>query len=310
MKFYVLILLFKKLLLKVKDDNKDNPSLVFIIKAYNNVLNQLNTFSPNEMVTEKKINAVEFTPKMKVKLIELSLVKIPKSQMEEMESYRKIYILKKELNELLGIGEKKAKELIDQGLKNMKQLHSDKWFSKLNTDTQVILRHDPLRQIPIEDIQKIEHLLIYNSKTTLVGSYRRKKPFIRDIDILFATDEKNRENDVKNYIKYLKKTFGDKIWIYANGSDKISFVLEATKESRYKSDIFISTNDTFYSMLLYSTGSKQFNIKMRAKAKKLGYLLNQSGIFKNGKKINKPSDKEPELFAILEMEYVEPEYRF
>ena len=60
-------------------------------------------------------------------------------------------------------------------------------------------------------------------------------------------------------------------------------------------------------MLLYSTGSKQFNINLRTKAKKLGYKLNQEGLFKNNKKINVRGEKG--IFKKLKVPYLPPEKR-
>jgi DNA polymerase/3'-5' exonuclease PolX len=309
MKFYELLVIFQTFIKDVKINNKENPSLSFIISAYNNVLTELNnTFKPNENITDDKINNTNLTTKMKNKLIELLKLKITKKMETEIKSLHKHAMLKKDLDSLLGIGEKKANKLIEKGLTNIKQLHLKKWFSQLNTDTQMILVHNPLRYIPHDDIAKIEKIFTnFGKDIVLVGSYRRNKPFSRDIDILF----KQTTNTIDKFIKYLEKKFNN-IWIYANGDDKVSFIFcpHSDTNIKYKADIFISSENTFYSNLLYTTGSKNHNIKMRAKARKMGYLLNQNGIFKNGKKINKPQDKEEELFKILDMPYVEPHERF
>jgi DNA polymerase/3'-5' exonuclease PolX len=265
-------------------------------------------YSPNEMVTEKRINSIDLTDHMKNKLIDLSKSKISKRLQDKIDKQIKINKLKKNLNEVLGLGDKKINELIAAGLTSVKQLKLKKWFSTLNIDTQMTLTHNIIRLIEWEDIHKFEHKLTVGDKTVLVGSYRRHKPTIRDIDILFCGNDK----DVENYITYLKNAFNNNIWIYAQGNDKISFIIQPNAESnvKYKADIFITTPENYYSTLLYATGSQQHNIKMRTKARKLNLLLNQNGIFKNGKKINKPNDDERRLFALLDMPYVEPEKRF
>lgn len=310
MKFYELLVIFQTFIKDVKINNKENPSLNFITLAYNNVLTELNnTFKPNEIITDEKINKTNLTTKMKTKLIDLIKLKITKKMEIEIKSLHKHAMLKKDLDSLLGIGEKKANGLIEQGLTNIKQLHLKKWFSQLNTDTQMILVHNPLRYIPHDDIAKIEKRFTNFSKDIiLVGSYRRNKPFSRDIDILF---KQTKTNTITKFINYLEKKFNN-IWIYANGDDKVSFIFcpQSDTNIKYKADIFISDENAFYSNLLYSTGSKNHNIKMRAKARKMGYLLNQNGIFKNGKQINKPNDNEEQLFAILDMPYVKPNERF
>jgi DNA polymerase/3'-5' exonuclease PolX len=51
----------------------------------------------------------------------------------------------------------------------------------------------------------------------------------------------------------------------------------------YRIDIILLPYESYYSGLLYFTGSKEFNIKIRSKAKILGYKLNEYGLYKNKK---------------------------
>jgi DNA polymerase/3'-5' exonuclease PolX len=121
----------------------------------------------------------------------------------------------------------------------------------------------------------------------------------------------------KTLINYLQTQFNN-VRVYAHGKDKVSLVILVTKDAKrhiyYKVDVFRSSPKTQYSMLLYSTGSKQFNIRMRGVARKKGYLLNQNGLFKldkNGKsnKTPIPVKSEKDFFRILGMKYVLPENR-
>jgi len=354
MKFYELTTLFKDVIQNVKDNNKDNQSLRYIINAYNNVYKILeNSYSDNEIVTLDKIDKLNISDHMKKKIITISSTTINKKDSDRIKESYKINKLKKELSELLGLGDKKINELVQAGLTSIKQLDSKKWFDLLNLDTQMSIVHKPCRSIPYEDIKKIEHLITgYRNDIMIVGSYRRKKPFIRDIDILFTifdnqpskvkNSDKNKDKnknknsdkiikqsddetlytDTMKYINYLRSVFDNKLWFYSEGPNKASFIFQpnSNKNIKYKADIFFATPETYYSMLLYSTGSQANNIKMRRKAKNMGLLLNQNGIYKTDvdatgkriitKKLNKPNDDERKLFKILDMEYLEPENRF
>ena len=64
---------------------------------------------------------------------------------------------------------------------------------------------------------------------------------------------------------------------------------------------------SYYSALLYFTGSGEFNRNMRTVAISLGYKLNEYGLYKNGKKIKVKSEKD--IFNELGMEYVDPSKR-
>lgn len=308
MKFSELKLLFSEEIEKVKE--KKLPQGRYILIAYNNVLREItNTYTDNEHVSDKRINELSITDHMKDKLINLSKKTIPKYLKEKEKTHK----LKQDLDKLLGIGTKKANELISEGLTSIRQLKLKKWFDKLNTDTQMIIEHNPLRQVHWEDMHKVEEKITgFRKDVVIVGSYRRHKPVLKDMDILFL---KKNDKDIEDYLTYLKKKFSNKIWIYANGDFKISMIIQPYRnnpELKYKADIFITTKDNYYSTLLYSTGSKDHNIKMRAIAKRKGYLLNQDGIFdlKTKKKINKSEDDEKKLFEILGMTYVTPDKRF
>ena len=65
--------------------------------------------------------------------------------------------------------------------------------------------------------------------------------------------------------------------------------------------------ESYYTALVYFTGSKEFNINMRQKAKKMGYILNRYGLYKNNKKI--PINSEKELFEKLKIKFILPKDR-
>ena len=88
-----------------------------------------------------------------------------------------------------------------------------------------------------------------------------------------------------------------------------------TKYSKiaHKVDIKFYSSSTYYSAILYFTGSKTFNINMRQIAKKKGYLLNEYGLFKISKgSINLIPEKiksEKNIFDILGIPYISPSNR-
>ena len=229
------------------------------------------------------------------------------------EKKEKMTDLKQQLLEFLGIGAVKADELIEAGLKNIKQLKMKKWMDMLPDVTQKILKYKPERQIPHEKIKIIEDSvisLVNEAKIILVGSYRRKTSFSRDIDVMIVS------NDVKvldTFLENAKKTFDEEnVILYANGPDKLSMLvrfnnvknLKAHKLGIYKLDVFRCPKDQEAAMLLYSTGSKNHNILMRQKAKSMKMLLNQKGLFLAGKLL--PAKTEKDIFNHLEMDYKEP----
>jgi len=310
MKFGYLKLFLYDEIENIKKDKTIIKQKPYIISAYQKVLNKINkSYNNSDVVSDKKINSLNITNHMKEKLIYFSKQNISKKMIEK----KKIIDLKNSLNEILGIGEKKADELIKKGLTNLNQLKTKEWSDEIPLEAKLMIRHKPQRKIPYNEINKLEPFLInfQEAKVCIVGSYRRKKPFLKDIDIMVVSDD---EQILKKYIKHLENIFYQ-IHIYSSGKDKMSLIVKKSKSKSYKFDIFKASKSEYYTMLLYSTGSKEFNINIRKHAKKQGYTLNQKGLYKLDKygnkikKINKYFDNEKKIFEILNMKYIKPELR-
>lgn len=61
--------------------------------------------------------------------------------------------------------------------------------------------------------------------------------------------------------------------------------------------------------MLQWTGPKSYNIRLRKYVKDRGYLLNQHGIFKNGKKIAIDFKTEKDIINFIGTTYYEPSKR-
>jgi DNA polymerase (family 10) len=211
-----------------------------------------------------------------------------------------------ELSNIHGIGPKKAKQLIDLGLTDIKQLNN-KYKEYVTAATLLLLKHKPDKYISHDIIKKLEpHLTQNNIESIIVGSYRRNKPFSRDIDVMIVSDNNYA---IDQYIKNISANKSNNIIVYLQGIDKVSFLFKNTSISNkyFKIDVFRTDVKYKIAMLLYSTGSKEFNIRVRKLALKMGYVLNQKGLFLNGKEI--ALNKEQDLFTILNIQYLPPNSR-
>jgi DNA polymerase/3'-5' exonuclease PolX len=302
MKTKELIYLFNEEIAKVKHEKKDSSSLPFILRAYSAVLKQLyDNFHTNEILSASKINDLHITKNMKDKLIKMLSVKVHN------DPNMKKKLLHNELRRITGIGAQKATILIDKGLTSIEQLKQPKWWNQLNLDTQTALATQPNRRIPHAEIKAIEPILtkFTPAKIVLVGSYRRNTPTSKDIDVMLVSARSSLMNE---YLKYLEKKIPH-IYLYSKGADKMSLVLEFSKIKKYKMDVFRAHPDYYWSQLLYSTGSKNNNIIMRGRAKRLGYILNQKGLWKNGERILGPNANEHAYYKAIGMDYLPPEKR-
>lgn len=280
----------------------------YIIQAYNNVSKRLqNSYKISQKITRNDIDVLDITKHMKEKLIFLLTQKIPSNEIKKIKEKQLI----NELTNISGIGKIKAINLIKMGLTKKSDLNKKKYFNQLNDDTKLIMKYKPLKCIPYNNIKQIEKKLTGFPNTQIVGGYRRKKPFSKDIDVMLVS---NNVKDIDKYLEYLKTKFKE-IHVYSQGNDKASLILQVNLNSGinlnkyYKIDIFRSPIKYRYAMLLYSTGSKEFNIRMRNIASKMGYLLNQNGLYKKGSNTPLVIKSEHDFFKKLKMKYIEPENR-
>jgi len=134
----------------------------------------------------------------------------------------------------------------------------------------------------------------YKCKVYLVGSLKRNKQDANDIDILITSKKK----DILTKIKLPHCREID------NGKMRKKF-----KSKHCKIDLFYANPKDLPFALLHHIGNKYFNIRTRAHAKKQGYLLNQYGLFKNGKKIKHKFKSERAILRFLGITYKTPSKR-
>ncbi|MCM8826222.1 MAG: DNA polymerase/3'-5' exonuclease PolX [Candidatus Omnitrophica bacterium] len=145
----------------------------------------------------------------------------------------------------------------------------------------------------IEELKKI----VGFKEIEVAGSLRRRKDTIRDIDILVVSSNPQKVMDKFVNLDLVKE-------VLAKGETKSSVL---AKESNIQVDLRVVEEDSFGSALMYFTGSKQFNIKVRQYAIKKGYKINEYGVFKGERKL--VSKSEDEIFEFFKMQFIPPELR-
>lgn len=217
--------------------------------------------------------------------------------------------------DIWGIGEVKAKKLLDIGFRTIEDLRKNTSFL---TNQQIIgLKYyeDLLKKIPRQTITVLQAIIRYildkhygknTYKLTIAGSYRRGKNMSGDVDILFCSDIISFEDLIRILINY--EIISD---ILCMKTEKFMGVGKCPRENTpfFRIDIEYVPKDKYAFGLLYFTGSKFFNQEIRQHAKKLGYLLNEHGLRynKTGKFIK--ADSEEEIFDALNLVYLPPEKR-
>lgn len=100
------------------------------------------------------------------------------------------------------------------------------------------------------------------------GSIRRKVPNPTDVDFVLVP---------KNLRDFMEFIFLSNERIETFGQHQISY-----KRNGIKIDLFIATRDDWGGQLHWRTGPKGHNIGFCCIAKKLGYTLNEHGLWRNG----------------------------
>lgn len=154
----------------------------------------------------------------------------------------------------------------------------------------------------IQELKKLKEV----KQISPAGSLRRGKETIGDIDILVSTDHPKKVTEVFIHLPGVKT-------VQAHGETKASIL----NEDNVQVDLRIVDDQSFGAALLYFTGSKNFNVRLRQIAIDRKMKVNEYGIFKitEPKKGNEPVEKliaaktEKECLAALDLPYVEPELR-
>jgi len=239
-----------------------------------------------------------------------------------------------DLESVVGIGHAHAIELYNKGITSVKQLKKKVKDGSIEVNEKIELGLKYYGKfegnIPRKEIDKVYKIfkdIIKNLNKKLkpdeqyifefCGSYRREKPSSGDIDILISKMGKLKEetNYLSNIINLLKEPI-------KKNEDNPLLIDDLTELGKTKYmgfgkyldnpvrriDIRFIPYESYFSALLYFTGSAELNKKMRQIAKLKKLKLSEYGLFKeNGDKII--INDERDVFNILEIEYLVPRLR-
>lgn len=223
----------------------------------------------------------------------------------------------KEFKRITGVGNTRAKKWATAGILTiddlLKAAHENK--IKLTHHIEIGLKYldDFEKRIPREEIDTFSSMLdeiIFNLNDEIIynicGSYRRGNSDSGDIDVLIS-----HPTNSKYLTKIVKVLIDGGICIdhlTKNGNKKYMGVCKIADIPR-RLDIRYIEYESYYAALLYFTGSKEFNVKIRQMALDLGYSLNEYGLIKKDTNEKIILSSEEELFDILGIEYVQPTSR-
>lgn len=222
---------------------------------------------------------------------------------------KKIIDAYKALSKVYSIGPAKCKELINKGIYTIDSLrssdvnltHAQRYGLLYYEDLNTRIPRDEITTIggTIHDILKsFDDNILFD----ITGSYRRMAAHSGDIDILISSDI---PDILSRFMDVIEESTEYIVTLNA-GPSRVTILYKKYNIVR-QVDILVVSLKSYYTALVYFTGSAEFNIAMRGHAKRNGYRLNQTGLYKNGRAIDVNSEKH--LFDILNIKYIEPKYR-
>ena len=149
-----------------------------------------------------------------------------------------------------------------------------------------------------------EEIFVYLKKVkgikriSVAGSLRRRKETVRDIDILITSTTPAQVMD-----RFVRLSLAAQV--QAHGKTKSSI---RTRQG-VQVDLRVVEPDSFGAALVYFTGSKEHNIKIRSLANRMGLTVNEYGVFrqKSGKRV--AGREEEDIYKALGLSWVPPELR-
>lgn len=279
----------------------------------------------NEYLTTGKIKVVieaekalkeHFSPKPKKLPRKLHVRKGTKKVAPPPRNERERVML--ELKKLYGVGEVTATNLWIKGVRSVEDLEKNMNLLSKVSQKAFPYRKNIQKRLPRKFVMEytLALRLLFNRKfgkdsykMVVAGSYRRKKPTSGDIDILLLSDKIT----LKQIIDFLNKKNMIAVNLTRDGNYKYLSIAKWPNEDcgdhPFRLDILLVPRDEWATSIAYFTGSYEYNTAMRQRALDLGYKTLNEHHLKRRDGTNVKLDKEEDLWNILGLDYVEPEYR-
>lgn len=297
------------MLLEIKGENP------FKTRAYYNAAKTLSGITNlEELIKEKRLREIkgigealsekieEYSATGSMKYFEELTREVPETLLEMMQipnlGPKKIKVLYDELGitnigeleyackenrlvHLAGFGEK-TQEKVLKGIEFFKRHKGEFLFGDIYSEA--------------EGIKEGFSAVIAPEWVEVCGSIRRRNEIVRDMDILVAA-----ENHEKITSFFVSMPEVDQVLV--TGETKTSVRMKSGIEA----DLRVVRKEEFPYALMYFTGSKEHNVRLRGIAKKKGWKLNEYGIFDGDNLVACKSEEE--IYYALGLPYIPPELR-
>jgi DNA polymerase/3'-5' exonuclease PolX len=218
-----------------------------------------------------------------------------------------------ELMKLHGVGPKYARDLHALGVDTLAQLaQSAAGQAALPPAARVALPFvaDLVTKIPRAEMKEHERRLkaVLGDAVTLAGSFRRGSPLCGDVDALVAGATADAASERMRAAVNAMAASGYVVAELARGATKWQGIVRFAGLPARRMDLHAVGAGEHAFALLYFTGSREFNIELRARARGRGMRLSERALLSaDGRRLRAAT--EHEIFALLNTPYIAPEHR-
>lgn len=184
---------------------------------------------------------------------------------------------------LEGFGKKSEKEILSNIERKKKSQNRIPRTEALPIATKIVSRLKKLKEV-----QKVNYM----------GSLRRKKSTIGDIDILVSS---TKPKQVMNFFTKMPES----VRTLVKGETKSSILFDGFLQI----DLRVVPPESYGAAAQYFTGSIEHNIMLRKIAIKKGYKLSEWGVFDRETNKQIPTKTEKSVYNLLELKLIPPEKR-
>ncbi len=194
------------------------------------------------------------------------------------------------LRELPGFGEKSETNIL-KAIETYKQISGRFLLDFAECEAEKLIQH-------IRSCGKLA------GSVDLAGSFRRGKETVGDLDLLVTLAGKHTQKQLDALAARIL-AYPDNAQTLARGENKVSFRVAAGLQV----DVRLLNPENRGAALLYFTGSKEHNVRLRGRALKNDWTLNEYALtaLKTGRRI--AGDTEEEIYAQLGLDFIPPELR-
>jgi DNA polymerase (family X) len=306
-----------------KEADKNKSNTVFKIRAYRRTADIIENLSSNveELYNKQKLKGLIAIPSIG-KAIALKIEEyITTGKIEYAEELKKRTTINvEEFYHLEGVG---------IGPKTVKALHDSLGLNNL-TDVERAAMEGKIRSVPGFSYKKEESILKKiqslkkDSGRYLLGDVY---PLVKQIEVRLSNIEGVKNAIAVGSFRRMKETLGDIDYLVVSDTPEIIMDYFATMpevdqvvgkgpsktfvklNNGMDADLLVVPEESFGSALQYFTGSKEHDVALRKIAISKGLRLNEWGVYDDNNNRLIASSKEEEVYDILGLKWIPPEMR-